>query len=196
MATTDSKRMFTVVNRSTGRVVYKIPEKNIRREFAPGEVKIIGYDELMSLSNQPGGREMMVQYLQIKEDKGLEAVGIRPQPEYFMTEGQIVDLLKTGSLEAFLDCLDFAPSGVIELVKKWALKLPLNDYSKRVALKEKTGYDVDEALKTQQEIAADEEALRNPVAAQAAATPAATTSTPATPQGRRTNTSYKNAEEK
>lgn len=189
MATTDSKRMFTVVNRSAGKVIYRIPEKNIRREFAPGETKIIGFDELMALSYQPGGREMMVQYLQIKEDKALQAVGIKPQPEYFMTEGQIVDLLKTGSLEAFLDCLDFAPSGVLDLVKKWALKLPLNDYEKRQALKKKTGYDVDAALKQQEEIRADEEALSHPAPDPAAAEPAP--AAPAAPQGRRTNTNYK-----
>ncbi len=192
MATTDSKRMFTVVNRSASKVVYRIPEMNIRREFAAGETKIIGFDELMALSYQPGGREMMVQYLQIKEDRALQAVGIKAQPEYYMTEGQIVDLLKTGSLEAFLDCLDFAPAGVIDLVKKWALKLPLNDYEKRKALREKTGYDVDNALKQQEEINADIEALKNPAAAQAQTE----AEQPAAPSGRRTNTNYKIVENK
>ena len=190
---TDNKRMFTVVNRSASKVVYKIPEMNIRREFAPGEVKIIGFDELMQLSYQPGGREMMIQYLQITEDKALQAVGIKAQPEYYMTEGQIVDLLKSGSLEAFLDCLDFAPAGVIDLVKRWAIKLPLNDYGKRKALKDKTGYDVDAALKQLEEIKADEKALANPeaAAAQPAEQPA-----PQAPQGRRTNTNYKIVENK
>ena len=33
--------MYNVKNRSTSMVVYKIPETNLRREFAPGETKRI-----------------------------------------------------------------------------------------------------------------------------------------------------------
>ena len=68
------------------------------------------------------------------------------QPEYYLSEQQIKDLLLTGSMDAFLDCLDFAPEGVMQLVKKYAIELPLSDYDKRLALKEKTGFDVDAAL--------------------------------------------------
>ena len=37
--------------------------------------------------------------------------------EVFMTEKEVIDLIKTGSLDAWLDCLDFAPNGVIEMIK-------------------------------------------------------------------------------
>ena len=70
-----------------------------------------------------------------------------------MSEDQIRDLLVNGSLDAFLDCLDFAPEGVIELVKDFAVRLPLNDVRKRDALREKTGFDVSKALMN---VAADE----------------------------------------
>jgi hypothetical protein len=40
-------------------------------------------------------------------------------------------LLKNGSKEAFLDCLDFAPEGVLDLIKKFAVELPLDNYDKR-----------------------------------------------------------------
>ncbi len=63
-----------------------------------------------------------------------------------MSEQDVVQLLKEGSLEQFLDCLDFAPEGVIELIKKFAVELPLEDYKKREALKVKTGFDVDRAV--------------------------------------------------
>ena len=63
-----------------------------------------------------------------------------------MSEQQVIDLIKTGSLDAFLDCLDFAPIGVMDLVKKYAVSVPLTDYEKRKALKEKTGFDVDKAI--------------------------------------------------
>ena len=55
-----------------------------------------------------------------------------------------------GSLDAFLDCLDFAPVGVIDLIKKFSVSLPLNDIDKRDALKKKTGFDVTVALANMQ----------------------------------------------
>jgi hypothetical protein len=51
-----------------------------------------------------------------------------------------------GSLDQFLDVLDFAPDGVIDLIKRMAISMPLMDMNKRDALKKKTGLDVDKAL--------------------------------------------------
>ena len=64
-----------------------------------------------------------------------------------MSEQDIVKLMKEGSLDEFLDCLDFAPPGVIDLIKKLSVSLPLSDIQKRNALKAKTGFDCDAALK-------------------------------------------------
>jgi hypothetical protein len=139
--------MFNVKNRSAGVAVYKIPELGIRRSFAPGEIKQISAEELEKLTYQPGGMAMLSGFLQIMEPAGIAQVGLNPQPEYHMSEKDIANLLKTGSLDEFLDCLDFAPPGVIDLVKKLSVSLPLNDIEKRRALKEKTGFDCDAALK-------------------------------------------------
>lgn len=140
-------KIYLVKNRSASRVVYRIPEEGIRREFGPGEVKQLSFAELEKLSYQPGGVAMMANFLQIQNIDAVQNLGIRTEPEYHMTEAQIVDLIKTGSLDAFLDCLDFAPVGVVDLLKKFAISVPLEDYEKRKALKEKTGLDVDAALK-------------------------------------------------
>ena len=59
----DNKRMCQVKNRSASFICYRIPEDGIRREFAPGEVRQIAYEELEKLSYQRGGREMMAQFL-------------------------------------------------------------------------------------------------------------------------------------
>ena len=142
-----SEKMYIVKNRSASRVFYKIPEDNIRREFNPGESKRINFEELEKLSYQAGGRELMTNFLQIQSEEATQSLGIHTEPEYNMTEEQIIDLIKTGSLDAFLDCLDFAPVGVIDLLKKFSVSVPLADYEKRQALKEKTGFDVDIALK-------------------------------------------------
>lgn len=137
---------YNVKNRSAGVVVYKIPEDNITRRFTPGETKRISYEELLHLSYQAGGRELMANFLQIQSEGVPKSLGIKTEPEYYMSEAEIVKLLKDGSLDAFLDCLEFAPTGVIELIKNFAVSLPLSDYAKRQALKEKTGFDVDSAI--------------------------------------------------
>lgn len=137
---------YNVKNRSAGIVLYKIPEEGITRRFAPGEVKRISYEELLKLSYQPGGREMMANFLQIQSEGVPKSLGIKTEPEYYMSESDIVNLLKNGTTDQFLDCLDFAPEGVIELIKKFAVELPLDDYQKRQALKAKTGFDVDAAV--------------------------------------------------
>jgi hypothetical protein len=63
-----------------------------------------------------------------------------------MSEADIAELIARGSLDQFLDFLDFAPTGEIDLLKALAVKVPLSDYDKRIALKNKTGFDVDKAL--------------------------------------------------
>ena len=75
-----------------------------------------------------------------------------------MSEAEVAELLRTGSLDAFLDALDFAPIGVIDLIKSLAVQLPLTDIDKRKALKQKTGFDVDKALIHIEEEKAEEKA--------------------------------------
>ena len=64
-----------------------------------------------------------------------------------MSERDVANIIVNGSLDEFLDMLDFAPDGVMDLIKRMAISLPLNDYNKREALKKKTGLDVEAALR-------------------------------------------------
>ena len=146
----ESSKILKVKNRSASLAVYSIPEINVRREFAPGETKNITYGELEKLSYQPGGRTIMQNFLQIIDPEATGDLGINREPEYDLSEQQIVDLMTKGSLDAFLDCLDFAPVGVIDLIKKFSVSLPLNDIDKRDALKKKTGFYVTVALANMQ----------------------------------------------
>lgn len=138
--------IFNVKNRSSSIVVYKIPEMGLRREYAPGEVKKVTFGELEKLTFQPGGRELLENFLQIQEEAVTQNLNVRRELEYDMSEAQIRDLLLRGSLDAFLDALDFAPIGVLDLIKTQAVSLPLTDLNKRKALREKTGFDVDRAI--------------------------------------------------
>lgn len=143
--------MYNVKNRSAGVACYKIPELGIRRSFAPGEIKQISDEELEKLTYRPGGMAILANFLQIMDTEAIAKVGLNPQPEYHMSEKDIINLMQTGSMDEFLDCLDFAPPGVIDLIKKLSVSLPLNDINKRKALKDKTGFDCDAALRHEME---------------------------------------------
>ena len=106
-----------------------------------------------------------------------------------MNETQIIELLKSGSFDAFLDCLQFAPTGVIDLIKTFSVELPLTDTRKIEALKEKTGFDVIKALEMKKLDQAPEEKIGE-ATKDTTAVKAATTS-----NKRRTNVSYEQPEE-
>lgn len=184
----DRNKIYNVKNRSSSMVVYSIPEDGVRREFAPGETKRVTFGELEKLTYQSGGRVILNSYLQVTDADVQDELNIHVEPEYFMNEQQIIDLLKNGSLDAFLDCLDFAPTGVIDLVKDLSTKLPLTDYEKRKALKDKIGFDIDKAIANiEAEKADDGEGAFHEVGKQRRVQPAETAAQPA----RRTNSKYK-----
>ena len=182
---------YNVKNRSSSVVVYRIPELNLRREFAPGETKPIPFGELEKLTYQEGGRELLENFLQIIDEIPTKELNINREVEYDMSEAQIRDLLLNGSLDAFLDALDFAPIGVIDLIKTMSVQLPLTDLNKRRALKEKTGFDVDRALiHVEEERMAEKQKDPNKIdTAEAAPTRRVKTEEPQA--ARRTNSNYK-----
>ena len=157
--------VFNVKNRSTGVAIYRIPEDNIRREFAPGETKRIAFGELEKLTYQPGGTELLTNFLQILDQEPTTTLNIHREPEYDLSEEQIKDLILNGSIDEFLDALDFAPIGVIDLIKSYSVSLPVADLAKRQALKAKLGFDVDSAIKHDLESKEPEE-IAAPVASQ------------------------------
>ena len=147
-------KMFNVKNRSTSVVGYTIPDTGVRRSFAAGETKKISLEELEKLSYIPGGAALLANFLQIDKDANLMK---NVEPEYHMSEQDVINLIKTGTLDEFLDALDFAPVGVIDLIKSLSVTVPLYDMQKRKALKDKTGFDVEAAIKHDMEDKEDEQ---------------------------------------
>ena len=142
----NEQTMYNVKNRSAGMVVYKIPDMNIRRVFQAGEIKKISHKELEALSFAPGGRELIADYLQIRNIEALNELDIHYEQEYFMDKDQVIELIKIGTLDQWIDALNFAPAGVIELIKQLSVEVPLNDYNKRQELKKLLNFDVDKAI--------------------------------------------------
>ena len=151
----ESKTMLKVRNRSNSVVVYNVDDLRVRREFMPGAEKQIPLEEIYALSQQPGGAEIVANYLFIENPAAVEEMSMNVEPEYYLDDKGVIDLLKNGSVDALLDCLDFAPAGVLDLIQKYALELPLTDTRKIKAIKEKTGFDVALALKHKEELAAE-----------------------------------------
>ncbi len=140
------KKRINVKNRSAGNVVYTVPDLKVRRDFMPGEIKSIDPEELTQLSYTQGGRLLITQYLQILDVPAREEINGPIEPEYNYGDEEVKDLILNKSLDSFLDALDFAPIGVIDLMKKYAVSLPMVDMNKMAAMKEKLGFDVRAAI--------------------------------------------------
>ena len=143
----EDSRMVEVMNRVGGTTTYIIPEmQNLKRTFTNKEKKLVPFEELRRLMYVPGGEKLLRDYLIIEDKEVLKALGLSVEPEYFYNEDEIKYLFEKGSLEEFLDCLDFAPQGVIDTIKTLAVNLPLNDVAKRQAILDKTGFDVTRSI--------------------------------------------------
>ena len=86
--------------------------------------------ELNALSYLPGGMALIRKNLFISLMQPYLHMSVKVEPEYYLDEA-VIDLLNNGSIDAFLDCLDFAPEGVLDLIKSKLVALPVNDNRKR-----------------------------------------------------------------
>lgn len=169
----EKDREIRVTNRDRGSVGYLIPDLgNLNRQFESGETKTITYEELEKLSWIPGGDYILKNCLVIHDEEAVQQLLNGVEPEYYYNKDDIKRLLTTGTLDEFLDCLDFAPDGVKNMIKDMSVALPLNDVAKRQAILEKLNFDVTKALQieaaTREKDTAEEPASKRRAAAPAA----------------------------
>jgi hypothetical protein len=154
----NENKTFQVTNRSAGLVCYAIPEIGVKnREFQPGETKKISYEELNQLTYIPGGIELLRSYLQVQDEAVRTEVIGHTEPEYNMSVADVKELILHGTMDEWLDCLDFAPDGVIDLIRTLSIELPLTDTRKMEAFKEKKNIDLSRAIAAKRE---EEEELK------------------------------------
>lgn len=148
----DDNKIVKVTNRDNGHVGYRIPDlNNLVRDFSANETKNITVEELKKLAYLPGGATLIKDYLVIDDDEVVQEILGQVEPEYYYTEEDVRNLLLTGSVDALKDCLEFAPKGTVDLVKKLAIEMPLNDVAKRKAILEMTGFNIDAAIMVNEE---------------------------------------------
>ncbi len=139
--------LIKVINKDNGIVGYTVPDLGVHRNFYPGETKEVTYEELEKLSFIPGGMVILKELLEITDREATKQLFSKePEPEYHYTKDDVKQLLLTGTLDQFLDCLDFAPEVIKDMIKDMAVDLPLNDIAKRQAIQEKLGFDVTRAI--------------------------------------------------
>lgn len=152
----DKNTIIKICNRDNAAVFYDIPEMNgLHRVFQPNEVKEVTLEELIKLSYEPGGMSLLRNNFVLNNKEAIKIILGQVEPEYNYTPTDVKNLLLNGSLDELLDCLDFAPEGVIELVKNLAVELPLNDVAKREAILEKTNFNVTNAIQIKKDTEAD-----------------------------------------
>lgn len=168
------KDVCNLANRSSGSVVYKIEDPDLvrRRVIAPGEiVKNVPVVELERLMQIPGGKELFLNYLAVDDIEILSSLTSQEIPlEYWFTKDKLPGWMQQCSLDEFKDALDFAPEGVKDLIKSFAVSMPLNDFSKREAIKEQLGFDVTRAVENNAPDKDEEQDKEKPAARRAQAT--------------------------
>lgn len=135
-----------VENRDNTLVGYIVPETNIIRRFNEQETKEIPMGELRQMIQVKGHRNLIKNHLIIHSKEAVDELMPSAEPEYFYNAKDVDFLLSRGTLDQLLDALDFAPEGVINLIKDEAVKTDLNDMRKREAILNKTGFDVTKAI--------------------------------------------------
>ena len=134
-------------NRSTGSLSYKIPDmNNFTRTFAAGETKELPFEEVQKLAYIPGGDYMLQHFLVIDNIEARNEILGEVELEYDYTQEDVKNLLEHGTMDELLDCLDFAPAGVIDLVKSVSVQIELNDMKKREIIFKKLGFNVSNAV--------------------------------------------------
>jgi hypothetical protein len=137
-------KQIKVTNRSDGNVGYELPEMNIRRVFVPNETKEISEKELNALYQTDGGATLIKEYLFVQNEAWVEKTWAAPI-EYSWTPEDIHRCLLEDSLELFSETLDFAPAGIIDLIKKMSWQIPLADLNKISVMRTKLGFDAQAA---------------------------------------------------
>lgn len=130
-----------VTNRATHFVGYSLPELKIIRDFSPNETKTISVNEMNALWQSPGGARLIESYLLI-DDKDWVNKHFDPEIEYFWTEEDVKNCLLNDDIDLFRETLEYAPEGVLSIIKDMAWRMPLSDLNKCQAIKEILGFDV------------------------------------------------------
>ena len=150
----NKEKRVKVVNRASGSLAYKIDTLRVARHWRkPGDYLNISIAELLELKTVKGGQSLLENYVIIEDEEALSVLfpDQELEPEYKYGVKEIEVLLYEADTEQLLDALDFAPKGVLDLIKsKSAEKLP-NTTAKIEAINKKFKIDLNKVNEFYQE---------------------------------------------
>jgi len=147
-------RRVKVVNRTGGSLAYKIDTLRVTRHWPrPGDYLNISISELSELRTVPGGNYILKECLIIEDKEALNVLfpDIELEPEYNYGLKEVETLLYEADLAQLLDALDFAPKGVLELIKTKAVEKLPNETAKIEAINKKFKIDLNKVNELHQE---------------------------------------------
>lgn len=146
---TDLTRKVAVKSRSRGKVVYKIDALRISRTWnRPGDIINIPIDELIELKTVRGGKVLLDKYLIIEDEEAKALLyDYELPPEYDYGEVEVDYLLHKGTNEQLMDALDYAPEGVLFMIKSMAIKNKPDTTAKVEAINKKFNIDLMSIIK-------------------------------------------------
>lgn len=139
--------LVSVTNMMDHNVAYKL-DNGVRRHFAPHATIKVKAEELRNLSYQPGGVDLLNNFLQVKNKNLAREFGVSDETvEYNWTEQDVINALTTEPIDVLLDALDFGPEGIVQQLQTKAVELEIPDMDKREAIMKKTGFDISKMIK-------------------------------------------------
>lgn len=126
-------------------VGYKIEEDNVRRQFSPHEVKTVTAGELRKLDYTRGGHVLLTSYLAVQNKSLAQEFGVDEDSfanEYNWDAAKVDQVLLSEPVEVLQDAMDFAPEGILQLIKDRAIALRLDSMDKRKVISDAMKIDL------------------------------------------------------
>ena len=158
----DKNTEVVVVNRKQGGLTILIPDLNVRKRFAKtGAFSTMTVGELEALKISPGGERVLKEYLRIEDAEVADHIlDGQVEAEYNYGEKEIDFLLYKATTEQLLDALDFAPEGVLEIIRAKAIEKWPNTTDKLIAINEKFSISLEKIKMLQLDIIAEEKEVK------------------------------------
>lgn len=141
----DKNKRVKVTNRTGGSLAYRIESLRVVRHWVkPGDHLNISIDELLELKTVNGGTEILEDCVVIEDKEALRILfpDKEIEPEYAYGLKEIEFLLYEGETAQLLDTLDYAPKGVLDLIKSKSIEKLPNEMSKINAINDKFNIDI------------------------------------------------------
>lgn len=141
--TVSGNTMVSVMNMTEHKITLVDRNTRSRYIFGPQQAKSLAASDIRSLAYVPGILTMFYDgKLRLDNDKLAAEFNIPTDiPEYSYTIEDIDNILLNEDIEVLLDTLDFAPEGILEIVKSRAVALKIPSLEKRKVISDRLSTD-------------------------------------------------------